>query len=38
MKYTKNKIKKNILIYCPIIERGVIQTTLIKYTNIISNK
>lgn len=38
MKYTKNKIKKNILIYCPIIERGGIQTTLIKYANFLSNK
>lgn len=38
MKNTKNKIKKNLLIYCPLIEKGGIQTTLIKYANFLTNK
>ena len=32
----KNKQKKNILFYCPFIERGGIRTTLIKYANFLS--
>ena len=36
MKINKNKEKKNILFYCPFIERGGIKTTLIKYTNFLS--
>ena len=38
MKNYKNKTKKNILIYCPFIERGGIQTSLIKFANFLSNK
>tara|TARA_B100001540_G_scaffold305983_1_gene317582 strand:+ start:469 stop:1659 length:1191 start_codon:yes stop_codon:yes gene_type:complete len=38
MKTNKNKEKKNILFYCPFIERGGIRTTLIKYANFLSEK
>ena len=38
MKINKNKEKKNILFYCPFIERGGIRTTLIKYANFLSEK
>ena len=38
MKINKNKEKKNILFYCPFIERGGIRTTLIKYANFLSKK
>ena len=36
MKIIKNKEKKNILFYCPFINRGGIETTLIKYANFLS--
>ena len=32
-----NKQKKNIMFYCPFINRGGIETTLIKYSNFLSN-
>jgi len=38
MKDYKNKQKKNILFYCPFIDRGGITTTLIKYANFLSKK
>ena len=38
MKINKNKEKKNILFYCPFIERGGIRTTLIKYANFLTEK
>lgn len=38
MNINKNKQKKNILFYCPFIERGGIRTTLIKYANFLSKK
>ena len=33
---TKNKQKKEILFYCPYIERGGISVTLLKYTKFLS--
>ena len=33
----KNKQKKKILFYCPFINRGGIETTLLKYTNFLTN-
>ncbi len=33
----RNKQKKKIIFYCPFINRGGIETTLIKYSNFLSN-
>ena len=33
----RNKQKKKILFYCPFINRGGIETTLLKYTNFLTD-